>query len=52
MSELSPLLRQELTSPTLPDRFIQCPIDRSSPNSKRLGDGRRAYAVLLERPHL
>lgn len=30
----------------------QCPVDGSSPNSKRLGDGRRADAILLERPHL
>src|ERR1700756_973611 len=31
--------------------FTECAVDRRTPNTKRLGDGGRAEALLLERPH-
>ena len=52
MSDLSPLSGRERTSPTLPDRFIERPIDGRSANAERLSDSRGADALLLERPHL
>src|SRR5450759_1814933 len=32
--------------------LAECPVDGRTPNSKCLCDGRRADALLLERPHL